>query len=205
MSLQVAASEAAAYYKVTEACVRKWAREGKIPTNKTPGGHYKYILPSPLVDHPLPGEWSQCVVYARVSSRKQSDDLDRQAIYLQDLYPSYTLVKDVGSGINFKRKGFLAILERVFSGVVKTVVVAHQDRWSRFGFEFFEWLFKEFGATLQSVDKSGNDPEEDITADIMEIFTVFTARYYGSRKYRKVDTNDEDAHISDKEAEATFQ
>jgi predicted site-specific integrase-resolvase len=65
-------------------------------------------------------------------------------------------------------------------------VVAHQDRFTRFGFDFFQWLFERFGAVLDSVERSTRSREEELLGDVMEVFTVFTARYYGSRKYTKV-------------------
>lgn len=183
----VKASEAAKYYDISIPNLRKWAREGSIPVEHTPGGHYNYVIPirpSLSEDEPVNGEWTPYVVYTRVSSRKQEDDLDRQVRYMSNLYPEYTVVRDIGSGINYKRKGFQTILERLFKGDIKKVVVAHQDRFVRFGFDFFEWLFQQFGAVLETVDRENANTQDDLVGDIMEVFTVFTARYYGRRKYQ---------------------
>jgi predicted site-specific integrase-resolvase len=81
------------------------------------------------------------IIYARVSSSKQSQDLKRQEKYLKTKYPTAELKSDIGSGLNYKRTGFRAILQSLFKGNIKEVVVAHKDRFTRFGFEFFEWLF----------------------------------------------------------------
>jgi predicted site-specific integrase-resolvase len=201
MPRRVKANEAAAFYHVSISNLRKWAREGGIPTERTPGGHYIYILPDAQSDDmPRDDDWSEYIIYARVSSKKQSDDLQRQARQLALLYPGYSIVKDIGSGINFQRRGFRSILERLFKGHVKKVVVAHQDRFSRFSFDFFQWFFERFGAVLESVDQPSAATGEDMVADIMEVFTVFSARYYGRRKYLP---HKKSKDISESDAEET--
>jgi predicted site-specific integrase-resolvase len=116
-----------------------------------------------------------------VSSKKQEVNLKNQIKYLKGKYPKYKVVSDVGSGINYKRAGFKWILQQLFKGNIKEVVVASKDRFSRFGFDLFEWIFSEFGAVLKSASQYEED--EDFVGDIMEIFTVFTARYHGRRRY----------------------
>ena len=193
MPREVKAEEAAEYYKISISNLRKWAREGRIKVSKTPGGHYVYIIPDnedPIASPPT-CEWCPNIVYSRVSSRKQRDDLSRQSLFLTNKFPEYTLVEDIGSGINYKRTGFLAILEQLFKGNIKHVMVAHPDRFTRFSFDFFQWLFSKFGAVLDAVEKPKAESGEELVEDIMEVFTVFTARYYGSRKYAKTgDTED---------------
>lgn len=186
MLKSVKANEAAEYYNTSLSNLRKWARDGKIEADITPGGHYNYFIPVTNKDEieysPKDG-WNGNIIYSRVSSRKQIEDLKRQSQYLRNKYPEYTVIEDIGSGINYKRKGFQEILEQLFSGNIKKVVVAYPDRFSRFGFDFFQWIFERFGAILESVEVPGENTGEDLVSDIMEIFTVFTARYYGKRKY----------------------
>jgi predicted site-specific integrase-resolvase len=80
-------------------------------------------------------------------------------------------------------------LEQLFQGNIKKVVVAHQDRFTRFGFDFFQWMFTQFGSVLETMeDKKSND--------LMEILTLFTARYYGKRKYN---SNTESKNTSESE------
>jgi putative resolvase len=186
MPKQVKAEEAAQYYQISISNLRKWAREGRITVSKTPGGHYVYHIPDindPLA-FPNTCDWCPNIIYSRVSSRKQRDNLGRQSAFLQTRYPSYTLIEDIGSGINYKRPGFRAILEQLFKGNIKTVVVAHPDRFTRFSFDFFQWLFQQFGAVLDAVEHPEAESGNELVDDIMEVFTVFTARYYGSRKYK---------------------
>lgn len=202
MNRAVSAKEAADYYGTSISNIRKWAREGKIETRKTPGGHYKYVLPEEktpgLEDDPK--GWTENIVYCRVSSKKQSFDLERQCKLLHDKYPTFTAVSDIGSGINYKRKNFQAILERLYEGKVKKVVVAHQDRFSRFSFDFFQWMFGKFGAVLESVESPNPVGNTELVDDIMEVFTVFTARYYGKRKYNKKNKISSDSESEDSDA-----
>lgn len=179
------AKQASEHYNISISNLRKWAREGKIPVKLTKGGQYQYIIKDENIE--CPEQISENIIYARVSSKKQFNDLQRQADKLQRAFPDFTLIKDIGSGINFKRKGFIKVLELLFQRKIKKVVVANKDRFSRFGFEFFEWMFKEFGATLEVIQAESNTEittNEELANDIMEIITVFTARYYGRRKYQ---------------------
>jgi predicted site-specific integrase-resolvase len=215
---KVKAKEAAKHYNTSVSNLRKWAREGSIPTETTPKGHYTYIIPvvstpiisTPIIqsstsDIPFPKE----IIYARVSSRKQSDDLKRQSRYLSTFYPNYHLIADIGSGINFKRKGFKTILEQLIKGNIKKVVVAYKDRFTRFGFDYFQWMFQQYGAVLESLDQEDLDSREDLLSDLMEVITVFTARYHGRRKYKtgkaEEDSDKEDKVLSDSESEVILQ
>ena len=179
------AKQASEYYNVSISNLRKWARDGKIPVKQTKGGQYQYIIKDE--NQECPEQISENIIYARVSSKKQFNDLQRQGDKLQRAFPEFTLIKDVGRGLNFKRKGFIKILELLFQRKINKVVVANKDRFSRFGFEFFEWMFQQFGATLEVIQTNSNTEltsNEELANDIMEIITVFTARFYGSRRYK---------------------
>lgn len=103
---------------------------------------------------------------------------------LQSKYPDYEVISDIGSGINFKRKGLQTILELTFRGCLQTIVVAHRDRLTRFAFELFEFIFKQHNVTLEVMSSQDNEqPINELAQDLLAIITVFTARYYGSRKY----------------------
>ena len=132
----VPAAKARLHYNVCASTLRRWAAEGKVPVQKTTGGHYRYRI-NPVVERPpdaddhahLPGP---NVFYARVSSAKQRGDLQRQVSFLRRRCPAYSVVTDVASGLNYKRSGFQAILGQLFQGRIQRVVVAHGDRFSRF-------------------------------------------------------------------------
>ena len=177
----VKAGEAAEFYNISISNLRKWAREGLIETQQTKGGRYNYIIHN--AEEQCPEQIQENIIYARVSSKKQQDDLQRQIIKLQRSFPNFTLISDIGSGINFKRKGFKKIMELLFQRKIKKVVVAHKDRFARFGFDFFQWIFEEFDATLEILQEHTKSSNEELADDLMEIITVFAARYHGKRSY----------------------
>jgi len=180
--MYVKPKEACKYYGVSDQALRLCANEGKVKYITTKGGHRRYILDQPKKSNINPKQ----VLYARVSSSKQKDDLKRQCDFLREKYPNHDLVTDIGSGINFKRKGFKTILEGVFTGTIKTVVVAQRDRFTRFGFELFEWIFEKHGATLlySETESPKPTPSQELSEDLLAIITVFSSRYYGRRKYK---------------------
>lgn len=163
---------------VTTACLRKWENEGKIKSIITKGGHRRYIQEELAVSQ------GKSIVYCRVSSSKQKNDLQRQVDYLKTMFPSHDVIEDIGSGLNFRRKGLLNLLELIFSRQVTEIVVAHKDRLCRFGFELFEFICQKHGTILKVVENQGiKEPIQEFAEDVLSIVTVFTARYYGSRKY----------------------
>ena len=104
---------------------------------------------------------------------------------MRERYPGAEIVSDVGSGLNFKRKGLLAILERLHQGDKLRVVVAYRDRLGRFGTELIETLLERNGGELVVLNQRDLSPEEEITADLLAILTVFGARVSGLRRYHK--------------------
>ena len=128
-------------------------------------------------------------IYARVSTRKQSDDLKSQITTLQLRYPGSLVLSDCGSGLNFKRKGLKTLLELATKGRVRSVYIAHKDRLCRFAFDLVEHILKINGATIV-VDSYETDsasssnpvsPELELAEDVLAIVTVFGARLYGKR------------------------
>ena len=123
-------------------------------------------------------------IYVRVNSQKQKDDLDRQAHFLQSKYPNHSVIKDIGSGLTYKRRGLLKVLELSHKGLVEELVVASKDRLCRFGFELLQWLFTTNNVKLVVLDKSNKTKEEEFTEDILAILQVFACRWNGKRKYK---------------------
>ena len=122
-------------------------------------------------------------VYARVSTRKQLDDLATQLRDLQRRHPDARAFSDVGSGLNFKRKGLLALLELAFEGRLRSVHVAHKDRLCRFAFDLLEHVFHRHGAQIvvDAHDGDAASPELELAEDVLAVVTVFGARLYGKR------------------------
>ena len=169
------ASEAAKYFGVNPVTLRRWVDQNRIDFKKTNGGQRVYNISNQNNS----SESKDKIIYARVSSYKQKNDLDRQIQYLKSIKPSYKLVKDIGSGINFKRKGFLSIIEKACRGQLEEIVVTSKDRLCRFGFE----LGEKNNVKLMVLDKEDKSPELEFTEDILAILQVFACRWNGKRRY----------------------
>ena len=176
--------------------LRKYADSGAIQAIRTPTGQRLFNIDAFLADK---FETTTTILYARVSSYKQKDDLERQIAYLKSKAPAAEVITDISSGLNFKRKGLNALLERSLSGDKLIVVVAHRDRLAQFGFELIEWLIQRNGGKVVVLSKSHlTSPADELTADLLAILAVFAARMHGLRKYR--DQIAQDTTLSDSDA-----
>ena len=172
--------------------LRKWADDGKINHIRTPHGQRLYD-----VDGFLSRSGTRArIVYCRVSSRNQRDDLKSQIEFMRVRFPNHELIEDLGSGLNFKRKGFNSLLERILSGTVEEVVVAHKDRLMRFGFDMFQSIASRFSCKIVVLEDAQLSPSNELMQDLLSIIHVFSCRLYGLRKYsRKIK---EDSDLSEK-------
>ena len=127
------------------------------------------------------------VCYCRVSSSKQREDLERQIKFMQDLYPSYEIIFDIASGLNYNRKGLKKILDYASKNELGELVVAYKDRLTRFGFELIEWMIKKMSNGKIKVLNNNEEltPQEEITKDIISIMNIYVAKHNGLRKYKK--------------------
>lgn len=172
-------------YDVSNSGLRNWAESGKVQFTQLPGG--KHLYHSGDIERLLGGASGpsivqrQKIVYARVSSSHQKEDLQRQVELLSKSFPDHRVISDIGSGLNFQRKGLRSLLDLVFSRSVEEVVVAYRDRLCRFGFELLEDIFKrhEVRIVVHSGDQGG--PEEELSEDLLAIVNFFVARNNGRR------------------------
>ena len=181
--------------------LRNWANEGKIKVVKTATGQRRYDLSTLVFDDTESESNGAKICYCRVSSAKQRDDLDRQSARMHDLFPGHEIITDVGSGLNFKRKGFISILERAMRGDVQELVVAHRDRLCRFGFDLVEWIVSKNGGRILVLDNPDVSPYTELTQDLLSILHVFSRRLHGLRKYGSKIKNDPDLSNSIPEAD----
>lgn len=186
----VSNKEARKILDVSPSTLRNYSLSNKIVTVKTNTGRKRYNRESL---HAFMGiecnemsKVKKSICYARVSSNKQKDDLERQVQFFNHKYPGYEVVFDIGSGINWKRKGLQAILEQSMQGLIEEVVVAHRDRLCRFGFELVEFILKKSGVKLVVHNKQNAKSESDeLAEDIMSIVNVFSCKQMGKRRYNK--------------------
>lgn len=180
-------------YDITSNTLRTWGESGKIRFIRIRDGKGKRLYNVEDVEKIL-GNSKQSVArkvvcYARVSSDHQKEDLDRQIELLHKSYPEAQIIHDIGSGLNYERKGFETLLEQIHTGTVKQVVVTYKDRVCRFGFELFEWILKKSNTELLVLNPSSEDKSgpQELADDLLSITTFFVARNNGLRsaKFRK--------------------
>lgn len=161
--------------------IRKLCDEGEIKCKKLKSGHRRVDVSEFLREQE---RRPTTICYCRVSSSKQRDDLQRQVEYMQQKYPTAEIIKDIGSGINYKRKGLKAILERSMRGEVIELVVAYKDRLARFGVDIVRQIIEFNGGKLVVLNEVLLSPELELTKDLCSIIHVFSCRLHGLRKYK---------------------
>jgi putative resolvase len=178
---------------VKDNTLRLWAKSGHIQSirNGEKGSHRYYNVREYLkrqgddiVREEIKSSERRKICYCRVSTRNQRDDLERQISFLRGRYPNHEIIKDIGSGINFKRKGLKTILECAIKGSIEEVVVAYKDRLCRFGFDLVKWIVEEFSrGKIVVLNQSNCSPEQEVVNDVLSILNVFSAKINGLRKY----------------------
>jgi predicted site-specific integrase-resolvase len=179
--------EAAQLLGVSISTLRKWEDTGElIPTRKTAGGTRFYATADLLG---LGDADAPTVCYARVSSHDQKDDLERQHAMLEAYCAAKgwrsEVIKDLGSGMNYRKPGLNRLLEMILRKQMRRLVITHQDRLLRFGSELVFALCAQQQIEIVIIHK-GEQPtfEEELAKDVLEIITVFSARLYGSRSQK---------------------
>jgi predicted site-specific integrase-resolvase len=169
----------------------------KIEVIKTIGGHRKYNVmkyikenkkdsESKEKDNKLNNKEKLNLCYVRVSTNGQKNDLEHQKKYMIKKYPNYEIIEDIGSGINFNRKGLRKIIKLGIEGKINKLIVAYKDRLTRFGFELIEDLIKEYsnGEIIIENEKDEKEPKDELVDDVLQILNVYTAKMNGLRKYK---------------------
>ncbi len=178
---------------VTVKTLQRWDREGTLKAFRTPTDrrYYTYYQYLQFMGQTQKEEDSRSVViYARVSTRNQKDDLANQVAFLRTFCNARGMIvdeciEDYGSGLNYNRKKWNDLLESVMDGQIKTIVITHKDRFVRFGFEWFEKFCQKFNTEILVVNNESLSPQEELVEDIVSILHVFSCRLYGLRKYKK--------------------
>jgi excisionase family DNA binding protein len=186
MSNLLSISDMASVLGVTPKTVRLWEKEGKISSIKTEGGHRRFY-PSEVLKNKKQSNIT--IGYARVSTSEQRDDLDRQKkileLYCAEKGWECEIISDIGSGINYNKKGLERLIKLICLGEIERLVVSHKDRLLRFGSEIIFSICEQHNVEIVIINKSINSTfEEELTNDVLEIITVFSAKLYGSRSHK---------------------
>ncbi|MCY0897874.1 MAG: IS607 family transposase [Firmicutes bacterium] len=174
--------------------VQRWDREGRLKAaGRTATGRRYYTEDQILAfrhQQPAPTGPRKIVAYCRVSSQSQRPDLKNQRLALEQFCTARGLanvefIEEVGGGLNFHRKKFLALMDAVDAGEIQTLIVAHPDRLTRFGYEWFERFCQQHGCEILALNQEHWSPEQELVQDLLTITQVFSARLSGLRNYRK--------------------
>ena len=167
--------------------LRKWDKNKKITTKRLQSGTRIYNISEYFrnLDIIYNEKKLKKIAYARVSTYKQKDNLLRQIECLKSFGDDFEIITDIGCGLNYSRRGFKNIIKQIMNGSVEELLVTHKDRLTRFSFELIEQICKQFKTKItiinNNIDKSIND---ELTDDIINIITVFTARSNGKKRYK---------------------
>jgi len=192
--MKVSIGKASEELGVSKDTLRRWEKTGKISSERTAKGHRRYHLAALLGVLPSKDPHKKkTLVYARVSSHDQKEDLARQVQVLESFCVAsgwpYEVIEDLGSGLNYHKKGLRNLIRTICLGQIDRLVLTHKDRLLRFGSELIFALCEQFGIEVVIINKTeASTFEDDLVQDVLEIITVFSARLYGarSRKNKKL-------------------
>lgn len=189
--------EACEYLKVSKSTIRRWEREGILTSIRTTGNHRRYdeatldklIQKSDSVKKLVVG-------YCRVSTSGQKDDLDRQvqitSSYCAAKGYNFKIITDIGSGINYNKKGFKELIKLCLNKEISKIVLNYKDRLVRFGYEIIEEICIYNNIEIEIINYTEDKTyETELVEDVLSIITVFSARLHGSRSHKNKVTIEE--------------
>src|SRR5699024_8691963 len=169
--------------------LRNWDKNGTLkPSHITSGGtryysqeqlnHFLGLKSKTKIDKKIIG-------YCRVNSHKQKDDLERQIenvrTYMYAKGYQFEIISDIGSGINYNKKGLNKLIDMITNSEVDKIVVLYKDRLIRFGYELIENLCEKYGTTIEVIDNTEKIEEQELVEDLIQIVTIFSCRLQGKR------------------------
>ena len=190
MSKLVPIGAAAKALGVSTSTLRRWEAAGRLAPTRTEGGQRRYDVAALLPGiRPAPQSHRKTVAYARVSSHDQRADLERQKQVLEFYCAShgwtFEVVSDLGSGMNYHKKGLKNLLDDIIEGNVGRLVLTHKDRLLRFGAELVFALCQARQVEVVVINQGAdNSFEQELAGDVLEMMTVFSAKLHGSRSHR---------------------
>ncbi len=185
--------EMAKLINVSVKTLQRWDKKGLLPAYRTPTDrryytHEQYL--NYVGSSNIKKNNKSIVIYARVSNPGQKDNLDNQVTFLRQFANGRGLIvdeviKDTGSGLNYNRKEWNKLIDRVINLEVDTIIISHKDRFMRFGYDWFERLCNKYGCKILIVNNEDLSPQEEMLQDLISIIHVFSCKIYGLRKYKK--------------------
>ena len=174
---------------VTTQTLRNWDKIGKLKPHHTASNGYRYYSQEQLDDVTnVRAEKRITIGYCRVSSNKQKDDLNRQyenmQTYLLAQGKPFKIIQDIGSGINYRNKGLIELIELINDNRVSKVVILYKDRLLRFGFELVEEIASLHNCNIEIINHIEKTEQQELIEDLVQIITVFCCKLQGKRANR---------------------
>lgn len=179
--------------------LQRWDRDGIWKANRTPTDrrYYTYDQYLQFKGIKTKNDRRDIVIYARVSTRNQKDDLQNQVDFLKQFCNAKGMIvnqciEDFGSGLNYNRKKWNKLLDDVMENRIKTIIITNKDRFIRFGYDWFEKFCEKFNTKIIIVKNETLSPKEELVQDMIAILHEFRCRLYGLRKYKNQIKGDEE-------------
>lgn len=186
--------EAKSILNVSKSTLQRWDNSGKLVALRTEGGHRRYKLSDienilGIVNNKEKDNKDIVVAtYARCSTpdQKAHDDIERQSMRLFEYctkhkYKVEHIIKDMGSGLNDKRKGFIKLCNLVVNKKINKVIIEHKDRLTRFQYNLIEFFFNSYGVEIELLDKKEYTEQEELVNDMMMLIASFSGSLYSAR------------------------
>lgn len=174
---------------VTAQTLRNWDKLGKLKPAYVKSNGYRYYSIDDILSFTQERKTKKnikVIGYARVSSKKQNDDLERQVENLNKIleskYTDFEIISDIGSGINYTKPGLRKLIELINKKEVDLIIVLYKDRLVRFGFELIEYFAKLNNVNIEILDKKNKDDEQEFVEELVQIITLFSSKLQGKRK-----------------------
>ncbi len=171
--------------------LQRWDREDILKAKRTPTNRRYYTYDQYLEFKGLKNNVDRkIVIYTRVSTNNQKDDLVNQIEFLKNFVNAKGIIadeviKDIGSGLNYNRKKWNKLLDECMENKIDSIFITHKDRFIRFGYSWFERFLGKFNTKIIVVNNESLSPQEELVQDIISILHGFSCRIYGFRKYKK--------------------
>ena len=174
---------------VTAQTLRNWDKQNKLKPSYTKSNGYRYYSEESILSYTQERKTKKdinVIGYARVSSKKQEDDLNRQIDnlnkYISDKYTSFEIISDIGSGIDYSKPGLLKLIDKINRKEVDLIIVLYKDRLLRFGFELIEYFASINNVKIEILDKIDKEEQQELVDDLVQIITVYASKLQGRRK-----------------------
>lgn len=203
MSKHYKPKEFAELLNVSVITLQRWDNDGKLKAFRSPTNRRYYTYEQYLEYTGVHKEKSnrKIVIYTRVSTSNQKDDLKNQVEFLRQYANAKGIIideviEDYGSGLNYNRKKWNKLIDSCMTNEINTIIITHKDRFIRFGYDWFERFLSKFNVEIIVVNNESLSPQEELVQDIISILHIFSSRIYGLRKYKKKIREDEEVEKS---------